>query len=173
MWQMVDWSQLKAGLTSKQLPPKAVLTLDEHIKRFYPATRNLLLIRKDELVLSRTYDQHVTLVEKKLVRSVTKSVMSCLIGIAMDQGKIKGTSQTLAQLLPESKGCATGGAASQLTLHEVLSMTGGMRWQTGRLGNEPMHVRFMRSANWVESIWTGYKPEHEVRILHGLHKLKD
>ena len=149
---MIDWSKIKAGSASPKLPTQAVRACDEHIKRVYPATRNLLVIQNGELVLSRAYDRETTLLEKKLVRSVTKSVLSCLIGIALDQGKIKNTDQTLAQLLPESKGCAAGVAASQLTLHEVLSMTGGMRWQSGRLGNEPMHVRFMRSTDWVESI---------------------
>ena len=149
---MIDWDKLTAGSTSAQLPPQAVSALDNHIKRAYPAIRNLVLIRKGELILSRAYDREITFVEKKLVRSVTKSVMSCLIGIALDQGKIKSTDQTLTQRLPQSKACAAGSAAGQLTLHEVLSMTGGMRWQSGRSGNEPMHARFMRSADWVESI---------------------
>jgi len=149
---MIEWGGITAGSVSSQLPAQAVHALDEHIKRSYPATRNLLLIHEGELVLSRAYDRQITLTQKKLVRSVTKSVMSCLIGIALDQAKIKSTNQTLAQLLPESKGCAAGVAAGQLTLHQVLSMTGGMRWQSGRLGNEPMHARFMRSTDWVDSI---------------------
>jgi len=149
---MIDWSNITAGFSSNALDPKAVGALDERIKRFYPAARNLVLIHANEVVLTRTYDQNLSLVEKKLVRSVTKSVVSCLIGIALDQGRIESTDQTLSQLLPASAGCAAGMAAGKSTLHELLSMTGGMRWPLARSGIEPMHVRFMRSKDWVESI---------------------
>ena len=146
---MIDWNNISTEITSDALAQQSVRALDEQVRRLYPATQNLMLISNGELVLTRRYDSNVTLVQKKPVRSVTKSVMSSLIGIALDQGKIKSTDQTLKQLLPNS---AAGAAGGRLTLHQILSMTGGMRWPLGRSGDEPMHVRFMRSANWVESI---------------------
>jgi len=149
---MIDWDNIRAGISSDALEPQAVHALDERVRRFYPATRNLMLIHKGKLVLTRTYDQNISLTEKKLVRSITKSVVSCLIGIALEQRKIKSTDQTLSQLLPTSAGCAAGMAAGKLTLHQLLSMTGGMRWPMARSGIEPMHVRFMRSKDWIESI---------------------
>jgi len=149
---MIDWGNIKAGITSVALAQESVFALDERVRRSYPATRNLMLICQGDLLLSRSYDRNVSLAEKKQIRSVTKSVISSLIGIALEQGKIKSVDQTLAQLLPASAGCADGAAVGKLTLHQILSMTGGMRWQLGRSGNEPMHARFMRSADWVESI---------------------
>ena len=96
---MIDWNNISTEITSDALAQQSVRALDEQVRRLYPATQNLMLISNGELVLTRRYDSNVTLVQKKPVRSVTKSVMSSLIGIALDQGKIKSTDQTLKQLL--------------------------------------------------------------------------
>ena len=77
---MIDWSEITAETTSPALSQSSVQALDEHVSRFYPATRNLILIHQGELLLSRSYDRNVLLSDKKPVRSVTKSIMSCLIG---------------------------------------------------------------------------------------------
>jgi CubicO group peptidase (beta-lactamase class C family) len=57
--------------------------------------------------------------------SVTKSVMSMLIGIAIDDGHIGSTDQTLAELLPTYVQEMAPGVA-EITLHQVLTMTGGI-----------------------------------------------
>lgn len=59
------------------------------------------------------------------VRSVTKSVMSTLVGIAIGDGAIRGVGATLAQLLPDRRSVMTP-AVARTTLGQVLSMTAGM-----------------------------------------------
>ena len=59
------------------------------------------------------------------IRSVTKSVMSILIGIAVDEGSIAGVDQTLAQLLP-AYGPIMAPGVGEVTLEQVLTMTGGL-----------------------------------------------
>ncbi len=57
--------------------------------------------------------------------SVTKSVMSTLIGIAIAEGLIPGVDAPLAELLPDrTTGMAPGMA--QVTLEEILTMTSGL-----------------------------------------------
>lgn len=58
------------------------------------------------------------------VYSVTKSVLSMLIGIAIEEGAIAGVDQTLAQLLPRYVPIMAPGVG-QVTLEQVLTMTGG------------------------------------------------
>ncbi len=59
------------------------------------------------------------------VFSVTKSVMSMLIGIAIDEGSIAGVDQTLAELLPDYVPIMAPGVGA-ITLQQVLTMTGGI-----------------------------------------------
>ena len=61
------------------------------------------------------------------VRSVTKSVMSLLVGIAIQRGVIHGTDQTLGDLfrapLP-----TLAPADAAITIGDLLTMTGGFQW---------------------------------------------
>ena len=59
------------------------------------------------------------------VFSVTNSVMSMLIGIAIGEGTIAGVDQTLAGLLPSYVQLMAPGVGA-ITLRQVLTMTGGI-----------------------------------------------
>ena len=80
------------------------------------------------------------------VESVTKSVVSTLIGIALSEGKIKSLDQTLATLLPQRAG-AMSPAVAGTTLRQLLTMTGGFPSGTGARGPE-----FSHSRDWVADI---------------------
>ncbi|MGS0688645.1 serine hydrolase domain-containing protein [Nakamurella sp. GG22] len=57
--------------------------------------------------------------------SVTKSVMSMLVGIAIGEGRIRSVDATLSELLPQyARQMAPG--VGQVTLEQVLTMTGGL-----------------------------------------------
>ncbi|MCO1659808.1 serine hydrolase domain-containing protein [Pseudonocardia humida] len=76
-------------------------------------------------------------------RSVTKSVMATLIGIAVDRGQIRGVDQTLGELLPEH--AATMPAPLRAaTLRQVLTMTAGIA------GDDTLAARRPASSeDWV------------------------
>jgi CubicO group peptidase (beta-lactamase class C family) len=61
------------------------------------------------------------------VRSVTKSVVSVLFGIAMANGAIKGLDIAVLDFFPEYKDLQTA-ERRQITLRHLLSMTSGLRW---------------------------------------------
>ena len=79
------------------------------------------------------------------VYSVTKSVMSMLIGIAIDEGAIAGVDQTLAQLLPSYVPIMAPGVG-QVTLEQVLTMTGGI------LDDDTADTSFTDVPDWVTDI---------------------
>jgi CubicO group peptidase (beta-lactamase class C family) len=79
------------------------------------------------------------------VYSVTKSVMSMLIGIAIEEGAIGGVDQTLAQLLPSHVPVMAPGVG-QVTLEQVLTMTGGI------LDDDTADPSFVDVPNWVTDI---------------------
>ena len=59
------------------------------------------------------------------VWSVTKSVLSMLVGIAIHDGHLRGLDQTLAELLPAYRAHMTPDVAS-ISLQQLLSMTSGL-----------------------------------------------
>ncbi|WP_226675318.1 serine hydrolase domain-containing protein [Mesobacillus jeotgali] len=80
------------------------------------------------------------------VNSVTKSVLSILIGIAIDQGKIKSIKQPIADFfegLEESK--------KAITVEHLLTMTPGFDWpEFTSWGGRPMPM--INSKDWVKFV---------------------
>ena len=77
---------------------------------------NTLVERYDGSTPETTHDTY----------SVTKSVMSLLVGIALGEGHLASVEQTLGELLPSYAPVMTPEVAA-ITLDQVLTMTAGMR----------------------------------------------
>ena len=80
------------------------------------------------------------------VYSITKSVISTLVGIALDEGLIDSLDDTLAELLPgyaDDMPPAVAGA----TLHQLLTMTAGFP-----AGQEAAGPAFTQAEDWVHEI---------------------
>lgn len=70
------------------------------------------------------------------VRSISKSVVSACIGIAIAQGKIKDVNQSVFDFFPEFEEYKTGERA-KLTIEHLLSMSSGIRWNEEVPYNDP------------------------------------
>ncbi|OJJ23858.1 serine hydrolase [marine bacterium AO1-C] len=66
--------------------------------------------------------------------SMAKSVISLLIGAAIDEGKIKSVDQKVGDFLPQFK----GGMNEQLTIRHLLSMSSGLNWDENYAGPTSM-----------------------------------
>lgn len=85
-----------------------------------------LLIIKDGLLITEGYSRNLedaTRIEN--IKSATKSVTSLLVGIALKEGFIDSTEQTLGELLPDYP---LPEEKAAITLHQLLSMTSGLEW---------------------------------------------
>lgn len=85
--------------------------------------RSLLVSHKGKLV-SEEYFGTFPIDSLEHVRSVTKSVMATLIGIAIDKGYIKSVDESIATYLGDEAKSKEG-----ITIKHVLSMTSGIEWQ--------------------------------------------
>jgi CubicO group peptidase (beta-lactamase class C family) len=104
--------------------------------------RGFIVSVDGEVVLER-YAPGIEPTATTNIFSVTKSVMSTLIGIAIDEGTISGVDATLGELLPD-KAATMPDAVRAVTLEQVLTMTGGFPAEDG----------FLASADWVQAILT-------------------
>ena len=89
----------------------------------FDQVRAIVVSVHDRPVFERYY--HSSAATTGNVFSVTKSVMSMLIGIALDERKLRGVDQTLAELLP-AYAATMPAAVKAVTLRQVLTMTAGL-----------------------------------------------
>jgi CubicO group peptidase (beta-lactamase class C family) len=92
--------------------------------------------------------------------SVTKSVISMLLGIAISEGRIAGLDQTLRELLPDHVAVMTP-AVAKLTLRQLLTMTAGIPNVDTPTGPE-----FASAPNWVDAILTSADPRGVPTFLY-------
>jgi CubicO group peptidase (beta-lactamase class C family) len=93
--------------------------------RSVTALRSIVVVKNGSLVAQQYYGG-VTAADLQAVNSVTKSVASMLVGIAVQQGRIKSLSETVGSLLPASAAKAPDAPALAMTLEQILTGTSGL-----------------------------------------------
>ena len=78
------------------------------------------------------------------VKSVSKSVLSALVGIAIERGELKGVDQRVADVLPEHFGAGTDARKREITIGHLLSMQAGL--ETTSFQN---YGAWVSSGDWV------------------------
>ena len=94
------------------------------------------------------------------VQSVTKSVVSTLVGIALHEGLIGSLDDTLAELLPRYAADMSAAVAGT-SLRQLLTMTAGFP-----SGEEAAGPAFTQSADWVREILTHPESPPGKRFLY-------
>lgn len=112
----------------------------------FRTVRGVVIVRHGTLV-AEAYFGGYTNETPKNVHSVSKSVTSLAVGIAMDRGLLSGVHTPLADLLPHYAHRLTDPPRNRITLHHALTMTGGLAW------NETA-VTFWTHADSVDYVLT-------------------
>jgi hypothetical protein len=90
-WPTAGWRTAAPG--DQGMDPQVLGDLDTQVPQRYPQVRSLLVVRHGYLAYER-YWHGATASHGDNVPSVTKSVVSALVGIALGEGKLKGLGQT-------------------------------------------------------------------------------
>ena len=87
------------------------------------------------------------------IRSISKSIVSACIGIAVQQGKIKNVDQKVFDFFPEYAKLDTG-LKSLLTIKHLLTMSSGLVWNEEVPYDNPdnSEIRMIKSPNPVEYV---------------------
>lgn len=86
-----------------------------------------MLVIKDGTIVSEYYKDGKPDAERA-VNSITKSVTSLLIGIAIDKGHLKGIDEPIEPFFPEYKESFDSPDKSSITIEHLLSMTSGLHF---------------------------------------------
>jgi CubicO group peptidase (beta-lactamase class C family) len=87
-----------------------------------------MLIVKNSAIVHEAYFGGYVVESLQTIYSITKSITSALIGIAIDKGFIGGVGETLAYLLPEYRDSIRDSRLGDVTLRDILTLTSGMDW---------------------------------------------
>lgn len=108
--------------------------------------RAVVVATDDEIVFEEYYETDQSAYWG--MQSVTKSVVSTLVGIALEEGLIGSLDGTLAELLPDYADVMSPQTAG-ITLRQLLTMTAGLPSGESAAGPE-----FLQSKDWVRHILT-------------------
>lgn len=86
-------------------------------------TRAFMVFHGDTLLYEEYWDEHDQLSVSNSF-SVAKTVVALLVGIAIEEGKIKKLDESIANYLPEFK----GKDAEKVTIRDLLTMSSGLSW---------------------------------------------
>jgi CubicO group peptidase (beta-lactamase class C family) len=88
-------------------------------------TRTFVVVQRDRIVYERYFGgTDAETLETSF--SVAKSVVSTLVGIAIDEGKIGGVDDPVTEYLPEL--AERDAAFERITLRDLLTMSSGLRY---------------------------------------------
>jgi len=126
---------------------------------FYPNRHSLLIYKNDKLVLEKYFtgkDQKAWAGDIGIIqhngntlhdlRSVSKSVVSACVGIAIAQRKIKGVNQKVFDFFKEYKSYDTGNKKN-LTIENLLTMSSGLQWNEDVPYDNPENSEIQMTAS--------------------------
>lgn len=91
----------------------------------YGEVHSVLIVRNGHLIFERYYNDY-TRDRLHRLNSVTKTVTSALVGIAIDQGKIDGVNEYMLDFFPEYSNMLQNNSQKEIiTLEHILTMTAG------------------------------------------------
>ena len=105
----------------------------------------LIIAQDGEVIAERGYRGHRTTAPTN-IKSASKSVISALVGIAIDKGVIDSVEQPIAELLPADLPANLDPRLQQVTVGNLLSMQAGLGSTSGR-----RYGAWVGSRNWVRA----------------------
>lgn len=110
-----------------------------------PRTHSLLVSWNGSLVLER-YFHGKTRGDNANLKSVSKSVISALVGIAIDRGLIEGVDEPISHYFPSTRAGERLASRGTITIGHLLSMQSGLETTSNR-----NYGAWVLSPDWVEA----------------------
>jgi CubicO group peptidase (beta-lactamase class C family) len=119
----------------------------------YGNIHSILVVENNDLVIEQYYNGWER-DRLHFLASTTKSFNSILIGIAIDQGKIKNVNQKVLSFFPEYETLEKDTRKHQMTIKDLLTMTSGFKWDENTFPpDDPKNMgnQMEQTADWLKS----------------------
>ena len=124
-------------------PPAAALEPAVKAAAELPRLYSLLVSRRGDLVLERYFNGRRA-ASLANIKSASKSIISALVGIAIDRGLITGVRQPIAIFFPDSLAGSGDAPKRAITIEDLLTMRSGLESTSNR-----NYGAWVQSRNWV------------------------
>jgi len=121
---------------------------------------SLLVSQHGELVAEKYYGRMIA-ERGNNIKSASKSILSILVGIAIDQGYLEGVHQTIEEFFPEYFGSNPDSLKASITIEDLLTMRSGLA-STSRAN----YGRWVSSNNWIR-----YKLDRPLQGIPGQDRI--
>ena len=122
---------------------------------------NSLVISQHGEVVSESYYGRMNAARGNNIKSASKSVLSILIGIAIDKGYLDGVHQPIAEFFPDYFEAKPDSIKESITIEDLLTMRSGLA-STSRSN----YGRWVSSSNWIR-----YKLDQPLRGMLGVDRI--
>ena len=134
------------GIPPRSAPADFSLDPAAEAAQELPRLRSLLVSHHGELILER-YFNGASSGRPANIKSASKSVVSALVGIAIERGLIAGVDAPLGAFLPQLRGTKADQRKQQITIEDLLTMRSGLEPTSSR-----NYGRWIYSSNWVRYV---------------------
>ncbi len=144
-WPTAGWRTASPGAQSVDSAQ-----LDSALTQFGEKTPDVyavMVVRHGYVVGERFYHEHEP-AEAFDMRSATKSIVSMLTGIAIEQHLLRGVDQPVSSFVPEYfNGDSVDARKTRITIRHLLTMTSGLDW-------DELHASsyYTRAPSWAPAI---------------------
>lgn len=145
-WPTKEWQTAKPeALGGSQ---DKLLELEQVLESQYRNINGIVVVRNGYIVFER-YNNGFGPEDAHHVASVTKSITSALIGIAIDNGYIKSVNEKVQSYFPEYTSGSNDFLKRAVTIKHLLTMTAPFAWKTSnKIRFEPLD-KLRRQKDWV------------------------
>jgi len=123
----------------------------EHIKNNSFHIDSILIIRNGNLVFD-AYFWPFSKNQKHNIYSCTKSIMSALIGIAIDKGFIRNVDQPITDYFPDKSAAGFDDLKKSITLKNLLTMSSGFKCRDSYLYRWAGLLEMRYSPDWAQYV---------------------
>ncbi|KKN50185.1 hypothetical protein LCGC14_0635310 [marine sediment metagenome] len=148
-WPTNEWKL--ASPESVNIDSKKLYVLDNEIEVRLRGVNSFLIVKNGNIIHEKYYNGY-NREQTNHMCSVTKTIISVLIGIAIEKKFITSVNQKILDFFPDFKPKNTDYLKSQLNIKHFLTMRTGLLWMTRGMGHELMFRRLLKQKNWVRSI---------------------
>jgi CubicO group peptidase (beta-lactamase class C family) len=113
-----------------------------------PRLRSLLIAVDGELIEER-YFNGARSTDWANLKSASKSIISTLVGIALDRGHLKSLDEPIAKFFPEHLGANADAVRKRITIEDLLTMRSGLE-TTSNVN----YGQWVMSGHWVRHVLT-------------------
>jgi len=130
---------------------QVLVEMMEYIKKNSFNIDSILIVRNGHMVLD-AYFYPFSKGQKHIIHSCTKSVMSALIGIAIDKGHIQNVDQPITDFFSDKEIANMDDLKKSVTLESFLMMASGLKCRDSYLYNWAGMMEMRNSSDWAQYV---------------------